>query len=707
MAEKLQICPICGGNKLLYHSSGKTICLYCDTVFSEDNRQLSTEKIYDNNINGILEIRNTIGGETLYGTGIIVSDQGFILTSAHVIGKTIKLRGVCDTVLLYRNRSNKSAAHIISVDYSLDLALLYCRGYKGTKPIEFTNKTCNTGERVCVIGNGKGEGLCIVDGIVSNNDVNINGRHLSVISSPITNGYSGGPVINLRGETIGIVTAGRSDAVSMNYAVPSYIVNEFLASQSIHEEPIIEPNIDNNKVFSTINRELTDKQRMPPDMKEHHICNLVSGEINNIVVETRVNSDGNVVYSDNFGFDYVEDNEFLTLAGYCGPGGVVEIPGYFNGMQVKKVGYNNCICHRKDITDLIIGEGVEIISDWPFTDNTINTVYLPSTLREIGKVNNPFFQTFNKKFVVSEDNPYFTTDEDGLFVMTKDKKEIRAFALGNTGTCTIPEGVERIGLRTFCFSKLSHVEIPDSVTEIGMGAFLDSRDLLSLNIPKNVRFIDCAAAASTRKLEHVTVDRDNENYYSINNVVYDKNNNIVFAAQSSTTSDYTIPNCRTILECAYGGNQNLVNVVIPDGVIEIESEAFIFCHKLRTMIVPDSVQSMHSNIFDHSMNEHRDITLYGRKGSTAEEYAAQYGYAFCEIETTDTEVRIVNVISNNQNTIHVLFIIGDKKIVCDENAFNNLKNNVIFGYYESNAKEIADSRNCHFIGKNYYSIKEN
>ena len=83
--------------------------------------------------------------------------------------------------------------------------------------------------RPCVIGNGKGEGLSIVDGIISDTRREISGRSLIMISAPVTMGYSGGPVLNSVGEFIGMVTGGREDATAMNYAIPSLTIQKFLS----------------------------------------------------------------------------------------------------------------------------------------------------------------------------------------------------------------------------------------------------------------------------------------------------------------------------------------------------------------------------------------------------------------------------------------------------------------------------------------------
>ena len=699
MAEKIQVCPICGGEKLIYHTNGDVICRYCDTIFGYGSEKLSTEDIFNINEKCVVEIKNSISNEVIYGTGVVVSEKGYILTSAHLIGNAVKTQGLCDNIVM-RNRKSRQiyGLRVICIDYSLDLALLCNKWYRGNKPLVFSNNKSSIGERICVIGNGKGEGLCMVDGILSNDDIDISGRHLSVISAPITGGYSGGPIFNMRGEAIGIAIAGRKDASSINYAVPSYFINQFLSSIDLHESP--DKYLENdNAIISSINKEFTDGQRLPPDIREHPINNMVTGIMNDEVAETRLDEDGNLVYTDNNGFEYKETDGVLTLTGYYGNGGKITIPGYFNGMQVKTIG-TLTITRRKSITEIVIDEGVEVISDWAFSIMYVEAVHIPSTMREMGVENNPFFQTYTKKFIVADSNPFFTTDETGMFLLSKDKKELKAFAIGNTEPCKIPDGIKTIGLRAFCFSKITDVDIPDSVTDIATAAFLDSRELKSIYLPKNVKSIGDCCFTGTWKLEKAVVEEGSLYFRSEDNIVYDTDNNIVFAAQSQTSANYTVPLCNAILCGAFGDNTNLVNVVIPDGVVEIRSESFIFCDNHRTIVIPSSVKSMLENIFDHSMNRHRNLTIYGFKDSTAEEYAAHYAYAFCEIEVRDDEVVIVRASSNNQSVIHILSEINGKKVVLNNNALNDLLNTTVFGCSESNAKTIADSKGLRFIEQN-------
>ena len=78
------------------------------------------------------------------------------------------------------------------------------------------------------MGNARGQGICILEGIVSDNHRVVDGFDHIMISAAITNGNSGGPVYDGRGELIGVVVSGYNDTPSMNYVIPVHTIKRFL-----------------------------------------------------------------------------------------------------------------------------------------------------------------------------------------------------------------------------------------------------------------------------------------------------------------------------------------------------------------------------------------------------------------------------------------------------------------------------------------------
>ncbi len=231
------VCPVCAGKNLSKLSKKIYRCASCNAVFSwnESVSQVrSTADIYKSAIESVLEISGITDGEELCGTGIIISSDGYVLTNSHIIsGAGSEINGVknfCDIIVAGRRpQENLFKAELVYSDKKADLALLHCPDAVGSKPLKISWSPIKAGEKICVIGNGKGEGLSIVDGIISDTRREISGRSLIMISAPVTMGYSGGPVLNSSGEFIGMVTGGREDAAAMNYAIPVLTIQKFLS----------------------------------------------------------------------------------------------------------------------------------------------------------------------------------------------------------------------------------------------------------------------------------------------------------------------------------------------------------------------------------------------------------------------------------------------------------------------------------------------
>jgi serine protease Do len=151
------------------------------------------------------------------GTGFIIDADGSILTNHHVIDRADRI-----TVKLSDGRSLK--ARIIGSDPDTDIALIKIDGEPGLPVAPLgDSSTLRMGEWVCAIGNPLGYEHSVTVGVVS-----FLGRKLFDASldnyiqtdAAINFGNSGGPLINSRGEVIGINAAISSRASNIGFAVP-------------------------------------------------------------------------------------------------------------------------------------------------------------------------------------------------------------------------------------------------------------------------------------------------------------------------------------------------------------------------------------------------------------------------------------------------------------------------------------------------------
>jgi serine protease Do len=151
------------------------------------------------------------------GSGFIIDADGSILTNNHVIDRAERI-----TVKLSDGRSLR--ARVIGADPDTDVALIKIDGQSGLPVAPLGDSaTLRMGEWVCAIGNPLGYEHSVTVGVIS-----FLGRKLFDASldnyiqtdAAINFGNSGGPLINARGEVIGINAAISSRASSIGFAVP-------------------------------------------------------------------------------------------------------------------------------------------------------------------------------------------------------------------------------------------------------------------------------------------------------------------------------------------------------------------------------------------------------------------------------------------------------------------------------------------------------
>ena len=156
-----------------------------------------------------------INTRTGSGTGFIISSNGFIVTNAHVVSDK-------STASITLQDSTTYLAHVLAKDLTDDIALLKINK-PNLKPVKFgSSKQLQIGEQVLAIGyalNLRGSPSItrgLVSGIRNNSIGSLDAIQTDAAINP---GNSGGPLINLRGEVIGINTSRSKNAVGINYAI--------------------------------------------------------------------------------------------------------------------------------------------------------------------------------------------------------------------------------------------------------------------------------------------------------------------------------------------------------------------------------------------------------------------------------------------------------------------------------------------------------
>ena len=154
------------------------------------------------------------------GSGMVVHEDGYVITNAHVIKGSEKIKVVFSD-------GSEYMAEVISDDESRDLAVLKIPVNKKLPFIRLgRSNDLMIGETVIAIGNPYGYANTVTSGVVSavGRDIQVAEgfwlRGLIQTDAPINPGNSGGPLLNINSELIGVNTAVRAEAENIGFAIP-------------------------------------------------------------------------------------------------------------------------------------------------------------------------------------------------------------------------------------------------------------------------------------------------------------------------------------------------------------------------------------------------------------------------------------------------------------------------------------------------------
>ena len=192
---------------------------------------LSLQDIYVRNISSVVSIISNQPGSSSTGTGVILSENGYIVTNAHVVEGAV-------SVSVQLTDSRQFYAELIGSDDISDLAVLRIET-QDLIPAQFGDSSqLRVGDTVVAIGDPLGVKFrgTYTNGIVSaiNRDVELDGRTMTLIqtNAALNSGNSGGPLINCYGQVIGINTmkisafTDSAGVEGLGFAIPSATVKD-------------------------------------------------------------------------------------------------------------------------------------------------------------------------------------------------------------------------------------------------------------------------------------------------------------------------------------------------------------------------------------------------------------------------------------------------------------------------------------------------
>jgi serine protease Do len=173
------------------------------------------------------------------GTGFLISPNGYLVTSYHVIKEA-------DSIVIENNTYGQLKADVVHADPKNDLAVLRIRlsdfKLKRQLPFKVSSQTADLGEYVYTLGFPR-EDIVFGEGSVSASTGFRQDPNAYQISIPVNPGNSGGPLLNNEGDVIGVVSGVQTQTVGAAFAVKSSLLVDLIHQQAIDslKKPLVLP----------------------------------------------------------------------------------------------------------------------------------------------------------------------------------------------------------------------------------------------------------------------------------------------------------------------------------------------------------------------------------------------------------------------------------------------------------------------------------
>lgn len=297
-------------------------CLAVWNLAAGSHRELRTTEIAARAQSAFVTIAVNSGQPNeAFGSGFIIASDGVIVTNLHVI------EGANSIQITLPNGQTVDDVNVLGADELRDVLVLQVRA-SGLDALplgdDFSTKV---GEEIYVLGNPLGFDQTFSDGLISAIRTE-SGVVYFQISAPISGGSSGGPVLNMRGEVIGIASMTIPDAQNLNIAVPVRYVYRILSDAL---EPISFLDFMSTANFSYVSSSVGDRHaestallnEAPPE-----VAGLISdwkAWEQQVYLRLRANESsfatfGWTPYGDVLGLDYLEAGDQAELSTFLEAG---------------------------------------------------------------------------------------------------------------------------------------------------------------------------------------------------------------------------------------------------------------------------------------------------------------------------------------------------------------------------------------------------
>ena len=224
------------------------------------------------------------------------------------------------------------------------------------------------------------------------------------------------------------------------------------------------------------------------------------------------------------------------------------------------------VAYTGGATDIRIPEGVTEISSNAFTSAQLTSVWIPASVRAI-------------------DDSAFAGQPLTQVTFQDDEAH--------------PSQLETIGERAFSYTPLESVSLPRSLKTAGLETFSDMAKLRSVHVGPNVQADGLFAAfARTPLLENIEVDAANQNYQSLDGVLYTKDltHLATYPQAKNSGGSYTVAEETAFIDEGAFASAQITSVTLPSHLRNVGKGAFVGA-RITSLTLPDAFESMDDTAF--------------------------------------------------------------------------------------------------------------
>lgn len=237
----------------------------------------------------------------------------------------------------------------------------------------------------------------------------------------------------------------------------------------------------------------------------------------------------------------------------------------------------------QNLESIIIPKNIKSISSHAFYNcQNLTNVDIPSNIFTIG--NSAFANCYQLSSIDLKET--LQTIENSAFANCTNLKNI-----------TFPKDTI-VSKDAFAGCNITNISFSDLITNIDddtLDKYLTTitSSKYQLFIPKSVTNIDLKSLNNHEEITAIDVDEENENYSSVDGILYDKDQTTLLKCPISKTSIYEIPDTvLTIKENSFYNCNKIEIISLPKSVTRIENNAFLNCSNLKSIQIPLSVINM-------------------------------------------------------------------------------------------------------------------